>query len=246
MADDVALPTAGLIIIGDEILSGQTTDRNGPFLLQCCRERGIEVVELRIVADNEPAIVGAINSLRHRCTKVLTTGGIGPTHDDVTVRALAHAFGRPTVQHAELLARVHSYFGPSVPAAAMRLAEVPEGAFVVLDTVAVVPIITLGNVSLLPGVPQLVRSGARVALAELCGPSFVSAEVFSTAREADLAEELTCIQHEFDDLHIGSYPERSDGELRVRLRVEGRDPQRVNLAAQALRMRLPKTRRLRP
>lgn len=228
-------PTAALLIIGNELLTSQTRDENGPFMLRALRERGIEVLELRMVADNEPAIARAINDVRHRCSKVLTTGGIGPTHDDVTMRAVAHAFGVPLVVHAELMARVLAYFGEDAPPAARRLAEVPEGAEIVLDTVALVPIVSLGNVTLLPGVPKLMRNALPQALAELRGPPFFMRGLSLQARETDIAQALQDVQHAFEEVSIGSYPHFEGGRSTVHIHVDGRDAQAVDNAWQALR-----------
>lgn len=228
-------PSAALLVIGNELLSGHTADQNGPHLLSVLRERGIEVKELRVIADSEPAIADAIVTLKRRCTRVLCTGGIGPTHDDVTVRALAHAFGKPVVVHAELEARVKEIFGDPAPAAAMRLAEVPEGAEVLLDARALVPIITLGNVTLLPGVPSFVRTCLQAALGDWRGMPFVVRELQVTAHETAIAAPLDDVAQRFDDVSIGSYPQFSSGKVVVRLRIEGSDRKRVEAATKALR-----------
>lgn len=230
-------PRAAVLIIGNEVLSGQVEDANGPFLLKALRARGVDVIELRIVADSEPAIIDAVNTLRRRADRLFCTGGIGPTHDDVTVRAVAHAFGKPVVVHAEMAERVREVFGDA-SASAMRLAEVPEGADVLLDTRALVPVITVANVTLLPGVPSFVRACAEAAFGDLRGTPIVTREWRIEAHETSLAQDLAQVQDEYSELSIGSYPTFARGKVSVLIRIEGRDGSRVDAALAALRARL--------
>jgi molybdenum cofactor synthesis domain-containing protein len=251
-AADSALqgPTAALLIIGAEVLSGKVEDANGPFLLRALRARGVDVREIRVIGDTVTAIAAATAQLAAQQTFVITTGGIGPTHDDVTMAGIAQAFGQTVVLHPGLLAAVTRRFvarGADVktlPAAYKRLAEAPSGAEVILGDGTFVPVVHMRNVFVLPGVPSLMR-GCFAQIAPMFeGPAFYTRALYLVAHESAIAADLTAVQNLFADVAIGSYPRFDSGKPEVQLTADGRDLQRVQAAIDMLLERLPGAMRL--
>ena len=151
--------TAALLIIGNEILSGRTQDANLAFLAQELNEAGIQVREVRVVPDEETEIVAAVNALRAKFDHLFTTGGIGPTHDDITSACVAKAVGRPLIRHPEAERRLLAYYPPEkVNPARMKMADTPEGAELIDNPVSVAPGFTIENVHVLPGVPSILQA----------------------------------------------------------------------------------------
>ena len=156
---ELANPTACLIIIGNEILSGRTVDANLPFLAQELGGIGVVMREVRVVPDDEAEIVGAVNALRARYTYVFTTGGIGPTHDDITAACIARAFGLPFGRNPEAERRLRAYYPPEkLNDARLKMAETPEGAELIDNPVSVAPGFRVENVYVLPGVPKIMQA----------------------------------------------------------------------------------------
>src|SRR6185295_9909895 len=146
---------AAAVIIGNEILTAKVTDANGPHLVRRLRDRGVPLASIAVVPDDVDAIVEAVASAHRRARHVLTSGGIGPTHDDVTVRAVALALGRKVVRLEEMVKRIRDHYGEGVPAAALRMADAPEGAELWIQEGTWFPVLTCDGVHMLPGVPQL-------------------------------------------------------------------------------------------
>src|SRR5215813_2583738 len=152
--------TAGILVIGDEILSGRTKDKNIGFVAEYLTNIGIDLKEVRVVADDEPDIVAALDALRHRYTYVFTTGGIGPTHDDITADCIAKAFGVGIDHHPQvkqLLIENFNRRGVEVTAARLRMARIPDGAELVENKVSVAPGFSLGNVIVMAGIPSVMQ-----------------------------------------------------------------------------------------
>ena len=215
--------TAAALIIGAEVLSGKVDDQNGPFLIRSLRERGVRLVEIRILDDHVPTIAAAVRELAARVDHLFTTGGIGPTHDDVTIGAIAEALGVPVVHHPELVARVAQRYGEGNEGPHMRLAEVPQGAEVRLTPDAVVPAVRAGNIVILPGVPSLMRIAFSNIAADLTGATFFSKGLLLDCSESAIAPGLADVQHAHADVSIGSYPRFDDAHYRVKVTVDGRD-----------------------
>src|ERR687891_2389330 len=151
--------TACLIIIGNEILSGRTVDANLPYIANALGSIGVRLAEARIVPDIEAEIAGAVNACRKKHTYVFTTGGIGPTHDDITARSIARAFGLPFGRNAEAERRLLAYYPPErVNEARMKMADTPEGAELIDNPVSIAPGFTVENVHVLPGVPSILQA----------------------------------------------------------------------------------------
>ena len=217
--------TAALLIIGDEILSGRTRDANLPHLARELNERGIRLAEARVISDDEDAIIEAVNALRARCSYVFTTGGIGPTHDDITAQSIAKAFGVPLVRDAEAVRRLQSHYEPGqLNAARLRMADVPEGAELVDNPVSQAPGFRMENVYVLAGVPTIMRAMLDGVLLQLVGGRpLLSRTVTCTLGEGLLAEGLGVIQDRHPDVSIGSYPYFRAGKFGVSLVLRADD-----------------------
>jgi molybdenum cofactor synthesis domain-containing protein len=200
--------TACLIIVGNEILSGRTQDTNLNFLARELGALGIRLREARVVPDEEWAVVEAVNAARARHTYVFTTGGIGPTHDDITAACVAKAFGVPLTRHPEAERRLLAYYPPEkVNEARLKMADTPEGAELIDNPVSVAPGFRIGNVHVLPGVPSIMRAmfeGLRAGLRG--GAPVVSRTITVYAPEGEIAGPLAEIQARHPDVEIGSYP----------------------------------------
>jgi len=200
--------TACLIIIGDEILSGRTIDANLPYLAKKLGEIGIRVAESRVVPDDEQEIIDAVNICRAKHDYVFTTGGIGPTHDDITAAAIAKAFGRPFGRHAEAEARLLAYYPPEkVNEARMSMADMPEGADLIDNPVSIAPGFRVENVHVMAGVPKIMQGMLDNILPTLKGGDVVlSRSVTIFMPEGELATHLGKLQDNHPELDVGSYP----------------------------------------
>jgi molybdenum cofactor synthesis domain-containing protein len=235
------LKTAAVLVIGDEILSGRTQDTNINYIARFLVLKGIDLKEARVVGDEQDEIVAALNALRARYDFVFTTGGIGPTHDDITADAIAAAFGVGIGYHPEAYALLEARYGAGAfNAMRKRMARVPHGATLVANSVSTAPGFHIGNVFVLAGVPAIARAMLE-ALAPLLpeGPKAHAVTITSSIAEGRVAEGLAAIQHAHADTAIGSYPfYQPDGGFGVQLVVRGRDAGAVETAARAIEAHL--------
>lgn len=219
------MASAAILVIGNEILSGRTQDANVAFLGKELAARGITLAEVRIVRDDRAAIIAALDALRAAHTYVFTSGGIGPTHDDITSEAVAAAFGVPLARDSEAVRRLQSRYGDGeLNAARLKMADVPAGASLIDNPVSQAPGFRIGNVFVMAGVPVVLRAmfeSVRHTLAE--GPAVLSASVTMTAREGDIADGLTAIQDRHPRVEVGSYPSFNDGRPLVAIVARGTD-----------------------
>src|SRR5262252_5037757 len=228
--------TAGLLVIGDEILSGRTKDRNIGYIAEYLTTIGIDLQEVRIVADDEDAIVEALNALRTRYTYVFTTGGIGPTHDDITADSVAKAFGVAIdydPRAVALLKERYAAMGTELNEARMRMTRVPRGAQLVSNKVSAAPGFWIDNVIVLAGVPSIMQAMLDAVAPELrTGAKIISDTVRADCREGDIGTELGDIAKAHPDVMIGSYPfvDEATGAPNTHLVVRGRDPAQVAAA----------------
>jgi molybdenum cofactor synthesis domain-containing protein len=200
-------PTACVIVIGNEILSGRIKDQNLPYLAKRLSAIGIPVREAHVIPDIEAEIVATVNAARARYTYVFTTGGIGPTHDDITAAGIAAAFGVPVVRHPEAERILSAYYGEILNPARLRMADLPRGADLILNPVSAAPGFRLENVHVMAGVPRIMQAmfdGIAHTLSG--GPAVLSRAVTAEAREGDIAETLTDIQKAHPGVDLGSYP----------------------------------------
>jgi molybdenum cofactor synthesis domain-containing protein len=201
--------TACLIIIGNEILSGRTVDANLPYIAQKLGAAGIRMMEVRVVPDDEDVIVEAVNACRARYDYLFTTGGIGPTHDDITAASVAKAFGRRYGRHPEAERRLLAYYPPErVNAARMKMADMPEGVELIDNQVSVAPGFKIENVHVLPGVPKIMQAMLDGLLPTLRGGArMLSRAITVFAPEGDVANAgLGDLQARYPHVEIGSYP----------------------------------------
>ncbi len=202
--------TAGMVVIGNEILSGRTKDANVAFVGESLNEIGIQLMEVRIVPDITAEIVAAVNALRTKFDYVFTTGGIGPTHDDITAESIAAAFGKPAVYHPTSYAILEETLkrrGREFTDARKRMALTPEGADVIENDLGVAPGFVMENVYVMAGVPQVAQSMFRAAAPHLRrGQIKRSRSIATHVPEGEIAAGLEAIQHQYADADIGSYP----------------------------------------
>lgn len=214
--------TAAVIIIGNEILSGRVQDTNLRDIALALGRRGIRIAEARVVADVEDSIIAAVNELRARHDYVLTTGGLGPTHDDITVAAIAKAFGLELIEDPTLGALIRSRAAtPEVLAARLRMALVPQGAGLIENDISL-PGLRVGNVYILAGIPNVMRAMLATLETRLEGGAVVySRSVTAITGESAIAKQLGETQAQYPNVDIGSYPFVKDGRVGTTLVVRG-------------------------
>ncbi|BCJ91306.1 molybdenum cofactor biosynthesis protein [Terrihabitans soli] len=223
MASDIV--TAAVLLIGDEILSGRTKDINAGFIAERLTELGIDLKEIRVVADEEPAIIEALNALRARYTYVFTTGGIGPTHDDITADAVANAFGVKLPIHPKVEADMRIHFADRLNEARLRMARVPEGGELFYAEGIIAPGFRIGNVFVMAGVPKIMQSMfAAIAPGLKTGPKVLSETILANAKEGDVGTPLGEIQKRHPETSIGSYPFQDERGHNTNLVIRARDP----------------------
>lgn len=234
--------TAALVVIGDEILSGRTEDKNIAQVALWLNRQGIRLSEVRVVPDQEKAIVAAVNALRPVHDYVITTGGIGPTHDDITVDSIAAAFGVPAVVHPEARRVLEDYYRDrprGLTEARLRMARVPEGAELIPNPTSGAPGVKMGNVYILAGVPNIAAAMLEALDGKLeGGRPMVSVTVRAHAAESDVAALLKQVQDEHPGVSIGSYPFYRQGNFGADFVVRSDDRELANACAQELRGRL--------
>jgi molybdenum cofactor synthesis domain-containing protein len=229
--------TAAILVIGNEILSGRTQDANIAFIARRLSELGIRLREARVVPDIEEEIISALDALRARYDHVFTTGGIGPTHDDITSACVAKAFGVALERNAEAVRRLEAHYAdPSLlNAARLRMANIPAGATLIDNPVSAAPGFRIGNVHVLPGVPSIMQAmfdGLASSLAG--GPPIHARTVNCTLPEGTLAEGLGALQERWPQIEIGSYPWFRNRQFGVSLVLRGTDGDAVGTAASEL------------
>ncbi|MEM9086513.1 MAG: competence/damage-inducible protein A [Pseudomonadota bacterium] len=208
--------TAGLVIIGDEILSGRTHDKNISQIASWLQVQGIRLAEVRVVGDDEDAIVEAVNALRARNDYLFTTGGIGPTHDDITVDAVSVALGVPVIIHPEARALLERYYADKggLNEGRLRMARVPEGADLIPNRMSGAPGIRRGNVILMAGVPHITAGMLDALTGKLEGGApLISETIGCWVAESEVANLLREAEQAHENCQIGSYPFFRDGKV---------------------------------
>lgn len=227
-------PTAAMLVIGDEILSGRTRDGNTHYLAGELTARGIRLMEARVVPDDQAEIVAALNALRARWDHVFTSGGIGPTHDDITADAVAAAFGVAIDHRADALALLQAHYdraGQEFNAARRRMARIPEGARLIDNPISTAPGFTLGNVHVMAGVPNIFQAMVAGVLAGIAGGAPLLSQSLRVDRgEGEIAGPFADLAAAFPDLSMGSYPFVQNGAYGTNLVIRGTDPGRLDAA----------------
>jgi molybdenum cofactor synthesis domain-containing protein len=235
MADRV---TAAVLIIGDEILSGRTQDTNLNFIAKYLGTYGVDLAESRVVPDIEAEIIAALNALRHRYDYVFTTGGIGPTHDDITADSVAKALGVGIDHHPEVVARFRERWGAAdLNEARLRMARIPDGAELIQSATILAPGFKIGNVIVMAGVPSIMQAMMDIVAPKLkSGVRMLSESVRANAREGDIGGPLRAIANAHPDTIIGSYPfQDEDKKPNTNLVVRSRDPEKLGAAMAAVK-----------
>lgn len=232
-----AAPTACVLIIGNEILSGRTEDANLAFLGKRCDKLGIRLIEARVISDSEAAIVAHVNEARSRFDYVFTTGGIGPTHDDITAASIARAFNLKLERNPAAVAAMERYYEPGMlNTARLRMAEMPAGAVLIPNPVSGAPGFQLENVFVLPGVPSIMQAMFDGITDRLTGgPAILTESVTTNLAEGNLAADLGAIQERYVDVSIGSYPFFRRGSLGVNLVMRATDTDQLRGAVEEVR-----------
>ncbi len=230
-------PTACLLVIGNEVLSGRTQDANIKFIATRLGEIGIPLREVRVIPDVVETIVSTVNEVRARFDHVFTTGGIGPTHDDITSECIAAAFGVPWEPHAEAWAKLDAHYKPGeFNAARQRMATLPRGATLIENKISVAPGFTMGNVHVMAGVPRIMQSMFDWLAPSLAGgPPIISRAVHAFGLlEGRIADDLRAVQERHPGLDVGSYPFYRVSGSGVALVAKGPDAAEAETAIEAV------------
>lgn len=231
-------PTAAMLVIGDEILSGRTRDANMHYLAGHLTEAGIDLKEVRVVNDDAPAIIAAVRMLSDSYDHVFTSGGIGPTHDDITADCIAAAFDAHIDVRDDARAILQAHYDRSrleLNAPRLRMARIPDGATLIENPVSAAPGFILGNVHVMAGVPSVFQAMVAGVLPTLAGGApLISRSLRVMQGEGDIAERLGGFVSEYPDLSVGSYPFQQDGIYGANIVVRGTDVARLDLAMDAL------------
>ncbi|SFL64341.1 competence/damage-inducible protein A [Shimia aestuarii] len=227
-------PTAAMLVIGDEILSGRTRDANMHFLAGELTKHGVDLREVRIVADDREMIIAAVQALSGTYDTVFTSGGIGPTHDDITADCIAAAFGRSIDVRSDARALLQAHYdnsGQELNEARLRMARIPDGAALIDNPVSVAPGFTVENVHVMAGVPSVFQAMVASVLPTLTGGApLLSQSLRIMKGEGDIAGPLGALAADFSDLSIGSYPFQKDGVFGANIVIRGTDGARVDAA----------------
>jgi molybdenum cofactor synthesis domain-containing protein len=231
--------TAGIILVGNEILSGKIQDANAAYLCRELRTLGVDVERITVIPDDVDLIAQEVLAFSRRFDHVFTSGGVGPTHDDVTIEGVARAMGVKVLRHPALVALIENYFGDRVTDAHLKMAEVPEGAELVAGESTRFPTILVQNVYVLPGVPEIFRRKFDAIRERFRDTPIHLKNVFVRIGEGMLADYLNGLLRDFPVLLLGSYPEFSNPEYMVKVTLESRDLDYLDAALGALLARLP-------
>ena len=239
--------TAAVLVIGDEILSGRTKDKNIGYIAEYMTAIGIDVKEVRVVPDDEVEVVTALNALRARYTYVFTTGGIGPTHDDITADCIAKAFGVSIDYHPEAVAIMKervARMGGELNEARMRMTRIPYGAALVYNKVSGAPGFWIGNVITMAGVPSIMQAMLDEVAPKLkTGVKMLSDSIRADAKEGDIGTELGAVAKAYPDAIIGSYPFQDEkGVPNTNIVVRSRDAARLAEVRAAVEAMLAKVK----
>ncbi|MEJ6405049.1 competence/damage-inducible protein A [Yoonia sp. 2307UL14-13] len=232
-------PTAAMLVIGDEILSGRTRDANMHYLAGELTKAGIDLKEVRVVSDDRQAIIDAAKALSAAYDTVFTSGGIGPTHDDITADCIAAAFNDPIDVREDARALLQAHYdksGQDLNAARLRMARIPNSATLIDNPVSTAPGFTLCNVHVMAGVPSIFQAMVASVLPKLTGGAPLLSETLRVDRgEGDIAGPLGAFAETYPDLSVGCYPFQKDGRFGANVVVRGTDPARLELAMKDLR-----------
>lgn len=233
------MTTAAALIIGDEILSGKVCDTNTPLLIELLRDIGVQLCRVVYLCDSVEEISAEVKACSENFDAVITSGGVGPTHDDRTVEAVAQAFGVDVVRHPDIASMIRTYWGDRFTEAALRMADMPDGARLLYTSDGLLPLVVFRNIYLLPGVPRLFAAKMRALRAELKGEPPQLRHLYLNSDESRIAPLLSQVDQEFPTVKIGSYPRFEAGDFRVWVTVEAATATDVEAAVGRLLELLP-------
>jgi molybdenum cofactor synthesis domain-containing protein len=230
--------SAAIIVIGNEILTGKSADQNASYLIKELYDLGVALKRVVMIPDDVDDIIAAVRECSARFDYVFTSGGIGPTHDDLTIPSIARAFNRPIVRHPELEALIRGYFGDRVNETKLRLADVPEGSQLVGGNTVSWPILAVENVYVLPGVPEFFRRKFDAIRERFRAAPFYVCMIFTLEDELEITTRLDEVAATHKEVEIGSYPVFGGEDYRVKVTIESKERAAVEEARQALLARL--------
>jgi molybdenum cofactor synthesis domain-containing protein len=230
---------AAIIVIGNEILSGKVVDTNAPFLTRELRAIGVTLKRILTIPDEVDEIAEAVKEFRSRYDVVFTSGGVGPTHDDVTMEGIAKGLGRRLVRHPAIESRLREFYKEHVNDARLKMSEVPEGAELLVDGRLGFPTVKCENFYILPGIPELFEQKFEALRERFSATPYTMRVVYTREGEGSIAEYLNATLAAFPELLLGSYPKLSHPEYTVKLTLESKDPEYVNRALAHLLQLLP-------
>jgi FAD synthetase len=231
--------TAGIILIGNEILSGKVVDANASFLCRELRALGVDVRKISVIPDEVALIAAEVAEHSRAFDVVFTSGGVGPTHDDVTIDGVARALGVPVVRDARLVRLLQGFHQGRLNDARLKMADVPEGAELVADESLRFPAVAVKNIYILPGVPEIFRQKFEALRERFRGAPFYLCSVFVNLAEATLADHLNALLDRHPALMLGSYPEFFNAEYKVKVTLESKDRGYVERAVEDFLRGLP-------
>lgn len=231
--------TAGIVIIGNEVLSGKTQDINSYFFCAELRQLGVEVRKIATIPDDIETIGREVAAFSKRFDFVFTSGGVGPTHDDVTIEGIAHGFGLNVVRHPDIERRIRDRLGGDVNEARLRMANVPEGATLLATDALFAQIVNIRNVYIFPGIPSILQERFHAIKERFRDAPFYLKNVYVRYGEGIIAATLNDLLTKFPDLMLGSYPVLGLAEYKVKVTLESKDPEYLSSAVQTFIAALP-------
>jgi molybdenum cofactor synthesis domain-containing protein len=231
--------TAGIIVIGNEILSGKVRDTNAPFLARELRALGVELRRILTIPDELDEIAAAVREFRERFDVVFTSGGVGPTHDDVTIEGIARGLGRAVVRHPLIEGRLREFYKDQINEARLKMAEVPDGSELIVDVRLGFPTVKCENLYILPGIPELFEQKFASLKERFASTPYVLKVIYTREGEGSIAKHLNATMAAYPELLLGSYPKLGDPEYAVKLTLESKDAAYVQAALDHLLGLLP-------
>jgi FAD synthetase len=232
--------TAGILIIGNEILSGKVVDTNSPFLTRELRRLGVTVKRILTIPDELDDIATAVAEFHRAYDFVFTSGGVGPTHDDVTMEGVARGLNRTVIRHPAIEGRIREVYKDKINDARLKLSEVPDGTELIVDGRLGFPTIKCENVYILPGIPEILEQKFHAISERFAASPYFLRVVYTTEGEGAIAEHLNATLATFPELLLGSYPKIGDPEYAVKLTLESKDEAYVDGALRHLLALLPR------
>lgn len=220
-------PTCAIIVIGDEVLGGRVEEVNASYLCRKMTDLGVTVRRVLIVPDEVDYIAREVADCAKSFTYVLTSGGVGPTHDDVTMEGVAKAFDVPLVRNLEAEEAIRAFYGEHMADSALSMADLPEGVELILGEGIRFPVLRMRNVWVFPGSPHLMKAKFKAVREQFAGTPFASAQIAVNVNEPEIADLLRKVQERHDDVAIGSYPQEPGAQVRLIITLKGRKEGRV-------------------